>query len=139
MTRSITITEVRNAQYITPRGDIDLEINHPEAGWIQYTIALDDEDTLIDNDQLIALAEALPGGIAALDQSAWDDRIAQIARGERESRLANDVDPLVSNPLRWEELSESKQQEWRDYRTALLNVPNQDGFPNDIDWPTKPE
>lgn len=136
---SIDITEVRNARYITPRGDIDLDINHPEFGWIEYTIALDDDDMTIDNDQLIALAEALPEGIAAFDQSVWDDRVAQMARGEREWRLSHEVDPIVTNPLRWEELGESKQQEWRDYRTALLNVPQQDGFPNDIDWPTKPE
>ncbi len=26
-----------------------------------------------------------------------------------------------------------------DYRTALRNVPNQSGFPNNVTWPTKPE
>ena len=28
--------------------------------------------------------------------------------------------------------------EWRTYRQALRDVPSQEGFPNDITWPTKP-
>ena len=30
-------------------------------------------------------------------------------------------------------------QAWKDYRQALRDVPQQTGFPTDIDWPTKPE
>ena len=56
----------------------------------------------------------------------------------RNELLVTDVDPIVTNPLRWADLSAEKQQEWTDYRTALLNVPQQAGFPNTITWPTKP-
>ena len=31
-----------------------------------------------------------------------------------------------------------KQTEWTTYRTDLLGVPQQAGFPNTITWPTKP-
>ena len=31
------------------------------------------------------------------------------------------------------------EQAWKDYRQALRDVPQQAGFPTDIDWPTKPE
>ena len=57
----------------------------------------------------------------------------------RNELLVTDVDPIVTNPLRWADLSAEKQQEWTDYRTALLNVPQQAGFPNTITWPTKPQ
>jgi len=56
----------------------------------------------------------------------------------RNQLLVAEVDPIVTNPLRWADLSAEKQQEWTDYRTALLNVPQQAGFPNTITWPTKP-
>ena len=60
------------------------------------------------------------------------------ARTDRDSLLTKEVDPVVSNPLRWANLTAAKQAEWTQYRTDLLNVPNQSGFPNSITWPTKP-
>lgn len=56
----------------------------------------------------------------------------------RNELLVTEIDPIVTNPLRWAELSTEQQQNWIDYRTALLNVPQQVGFPNAITWPTKP-
>ena len=55
------------------------------------------------------------------------------------SILATVVDPMVSNPLRWADLSSNKQTEWSQYRTDLLNVPQQAGFPASVTWPTEPE
>jgi len=135
---SIEITEVRNPRYITPQGHIDLEINHPEYGWIDYTLGPDDPDTTIDNTALLALAEALPGGVQPLDQAAWDERVSLYARMNRDAALRDIVDPIVTNPLRWEALTPEKQQEWRDFRQALLDISDQPGFPHDITWPTEP-
>lgn len=136
---SIEITEVRNAQYITPDGHIDMEINHPEFGWIEYTLGPDDPDTTIDNAVLMSLAENLPDGIAPLDQAAWDERVSLFAKMTREAVLRELVDPIVTNPLRWEELTAEKQQEWRDFRQALLDITDQEGYPHNIVWPTQPE
>jgi hypothetical protein len=61
------------------------------------------------------------------------------ARKERDTILANIVDPLVSNPLRWADLTAEAQAEWAAYRRALLDVPQQEGFPVDIVWPAQPE
>jgi hypothetical protein len=61
------------------------------------------------------------------------------ARSERDKILNDVVDPIVTNPLRWAELTADKQAEWTQYRIDLLNVPDQAGFPADITWPTKPE
>jgi hypothetical protein len=42
------------------------------------------------------------------------------------------------NPVWYSTLTTEQQQELVDYRQDLLNVPQQSGFPEIIDWPTKP-
>jgi hypothetical protein len=61
------------------------------------------------------------------------------AREKRDALLLSNVDPIVSNTLRLNDMSEDKRTEWTSYRQALLDIPEQSGFPNDITWPTKPE
>ena len=78
-------------------------------------------------------------GITSQVDYRTDEKKANDNRMFRNELLVNNVDPIVTNPLRWADLSAEKQQEWADYRTALLNVPQQAGFPNTITWPTKPE
>ena len=63
---------------------------------------------------------------------------AQDVRNERDSKLQSEVDVIAGNALRWADLSSDKQAEWATYRTALLDVPQQSGFP-DVTWPTAPE
>jgi hypothetical protein len=64
---------------------------------------------------------------------------ADEARAQRDAILRGVVDPFVSNPLRWADLSAAKKTAWAAYRTALLDVPQQSGFPNAVVWPTAPE
>ena len=54
------------------------------------------------------------------------------------NQLLSEVDKIVGNPLRWASFSEAQQTVWANYRQALLDVPQQAGFPNTINWPTKP-
>jgi hypothetical protein len=65
------------------------------------------------------------------------EQLAAKARQQRDELLF-EVDSIVGNPLRWASFSETEQQAWADYRQALLDVPQQAGFPNTINWPTKP-
>ena len=67
--------------------------------------------------------------------AAFSDEV----RAERDYRLARDVDPIAGNALRWAALTAEQQQAWADYRQALLDVPQQAGFPHNVTWPTKPE
>lgn len=60
-------------------------------------------------------------------------------RVERDQILVKDVDPIVSNALRWNGMSEAKQTEWTDYRQALLDIETLEGYPHNIVWPNKPE
>ena len=43
------------------------------------------------------------------------------------------------NPIWYSSLTQQQQQELSEYRQALLDVPQQAGFPTDISWPPKPE
>jgi len=63
---------------------------------------------------------------------------AKAVRAERDLKLSKEVDPISGNILRWEELSTEAKSSISAYRLALLDVPQQDGFPNEVVWPTKP-
>lgn len=56
-------------------------------------------------------------------------------RRQRNDLLKEVVDPVASNPLRWESLSVQAQENLRTYRQQLLDVPQQEGFPRNVVWP----
>jgi hypothetical protein len=72
-----------------------------------------------------------------------DDRwVAKPTLRELTSRARNSRDQKLSS-CDWTQLpdaplSEEELQAWRSYRQALRDVPDQQGFPSDIDWPTEP-
>jgi len=137
---SITIIEVRNAASLQSDNlRMDVEINHPDHGWILYTLDPADTDTTIDNEEVMALIGTDFAAYVAPTQAELDAATAAQVRSKRDDILVTVVDPLVSNNLRWADLTSDKQAEWSQYRTDLLAVPQQSGFPNSITWPTKPE
>ena len=72
-------------------------------------------------------------------QSVKDEYAAAQIRMKREYILIGELDPIVSNPLRWAAMSDAERQAWSDYRQALLDITDQSGFPHNVTWPTKPE
>lgn len=66
------------------------------------------------------------------------EQLTAQARYKRDN-LLSELDPIVSNPLRWNSFTPDQQQALADYRQALLDVPQQEGFPENIEWPIKPE
>ena len=66
------------------------------------------------------------------------EELAQQVRAQRDA-LLQELDSIVGNPLRWASFTTEQQTAWANYRQALLDVPQQDGFPNTINWATKPE
>lgn len=62
--------------------------------------------------------------------------ISEATRQHRNQLLVNNVDKF--NAVRWAALSSELQQQWVDYRQALLDVPNQPGFPLNVIWPDEP-
>ena len=135
----VTITEVRNAQSLNAENTwFDVEINHPEHGWIPYTLSPDDTDMTVDNSVLLTLIGSDFEAYVAPTQAELDEALSANLRAQRDQKLVEEVDPIVTNPLRWAELTDAKQAEWTQYRTDLLNLPEQSGFPNTVTWPTKP-
>ena len=131
----------RNAKIINAEGWVNCEINHPEYGWIPYTLDPSDTDMTINNDDLLA-EMATNGDVAAYvppTQEELDAEAAAAIRQERDRRLTTSVDPIAGNALRWADLTIDQQQAWAAYRQALLDIPQQPGFPHEILWPSKPE
>jgi hypothetical protein len=134
------MTNYRNAKYINDSGWVDCEIEHEDFGWIPYTLDPADTDMTINNDDLLAAMEAA-GDVAAYippTQAELDAMLSEQLREKRDGLLL-EVDAFVSNPLRWATLSAEQQDVWTVYRQALLDVPQQAGFPNDVVWPVKPQ
>lgn len=139
MTTTVAITECRNASSLNVENTkFDLEINHPDYGWVPYTLDPSDTDTTIDNTALVALIGSDYSAYVAPTQEELDAIAAADIREERDRRLVSEVDPIVSNPLRWADLSSQEQADVSAYRLALLDVPSQSGFPSTVSWPTKP-
>lgn len=57
------------------------------------------------------------------------ETVSQIIREARNYKLETEVDPIVSNPLRWADLSPEQQQAYSTYRNALLNITDNPSFP----------
>lgn len=119
---------------------------HPTLGYWQTTNEPPDE-ILASYAAGTIEVPVMPGPGYTFDGANWvaptqqwlDDRAAMLVRGERASRLYNHVDPVVTNALRWNSMPAEKQAQWAAYRTALLDITDQSGFPHNVVWPTKPE
>ena len=135
---NITITQVRNAASLqSDNTRMDVEINHPDYGWIPYTLDPADTDATINNDEVMALIGTDFAAYVAPTAEELATAAAAQVRSQRDQLLL-EVDAFVGNPLRWAALSSNEQTAWATYRTALLNVPQQSGFPSTITWPTAP-
>ena len=55
---------------------------------------------------------------------------AQNVRAIRDNYLTKYVDAVVSNPLRWADLTEEEQEKIKAYRHYLLDIPQSEGFPD---------
>ena len=133
------MTNYRNAKCLHNSGWIDCEIEHPHYGWIPYTLDPADTDNTVSNDNLLA-AMAANGDVApyvAPTQAELDATLSVQLREERDALLSG-VDAIAGNALRWADINANAQAAWGVYRQALLGVPQQTGFPNDVVWPAAP-
>lgn len=129
--------EYRNAKYINSQNWIDCEINHPVHGWIPYTLNPNEVDGIVDNLYLIEQITDATIYVAPT-QEEINEGLAMGIRLERKNILVNNVDPIVSNPLRWSGLTEAEQTEVTSYRQDLLDITGQSTFPESVVWPAVP-
>lgn len=128
----------RNAKFGLNQTFIECEIEESERGWIPRTVYPSNIPSQYDP---VGLFEQIveDGEVADMTQEEIDAEVSNRARLQRDSKLQIEVDPWVTNNLRWDDLNSEKQQEWLDYRRALLDLPEQEGWPYEIVWPSKPD
>ncbi len=133
----IEITEFRNAKYINETC-IDCEINHPVHGWIPFTAIPSDKGEDVDMEKLYdALVQSNPEPYTPPTQEELYEGKAREIRWWRDNILKQEVDPYVMNMMRWDEQPKDMQNKIKDYRQNLLDVPEQEGFPYNVTWPTR--
>ena len=126
---SISITQVRNAKALNADNTrFDVEINHPDHGWIPYSLDPSDTDNTIDNSALLALIGSNYASYVAPTTAEINAALAADMRAERNTKLA-ESDWRASQDV-------TMSDEWRTYRQALRDVPSQ--LPGTITWPTEP-
>jgi hypothetical protein len=118
---------------------------HPSVGYWQ-TISTPSAEILAAYPDGTIEVPLQPSNLHTWSGSAWvspsqdklDAAQTTVVRATRDTILTNTVDTLVSNPLRWASMSAATQAAWAAYRQALLDIPQQSGFPHSVAWPTKP-
>lgn len=127
--------EYRNAKKFKT-GTYECEINHPEYGWIPFHATSYDTD-----EKGIELFNALEkdNTIPLESEEEHLEKQSILVRHKRNGKLVHDVDPIASNTLRFNSLDAEKQKQLKEYRQALLDIPTQNGFPLNVEFPVKPE
>jgi hypothetical protein len=77
-----------------------------------------------------------------LETEEWDwdeDTSWAELRFDRDQKLLTEIDPIVTNPLRWSSLSETQQEAYATYRQELLDLPDNTTDPRNPVWPTPPQ
>lgn len=112
------------------RGTVDCEIEHPELGWISFTADPDDVEPfgreVYKEVQKMEVAPYEPPPPPPLEER------------EAEVRRKRDLLLVKTDWTQLQDVPESTAAAYSVYRQALRDVPQQEGFPDDVIWPTKP-
>jgi hypothetical protein len=131
---SLAIKEVRNAKSLNASNTrMDVEIKHPKLGWIPYTLDVSDTDQTIRNDDLLTLIGSNFEVYVEPTQEEVAAKTANDVRGKRNLLLS------ISDWTQVSDVPEQTKEKWTQYRQALRDLPEQQGFPFDVVWPTSPQ
>lgn len=126
--------DIRNPRYVEPN-KIDCEINHEIYGWIPFTASENDTEQ---HGRGIYTQLIAAGGIAAYAPPT-SEQLAIEVKEQRDSELTWFDSVCYRNQFYWSSLTQSQQTERLTFRTLLLGVPEQSGFPTSITWPIRPK
>lgn len=68
------------------------------------------------------------GGTYYVGAEAIIEAKQEVKRAERNHLLETEVDPVVSNPLRWADLPDEEKTNYADYRRYLLDLPTRENW-----------
>ena len=127
--------EIRNAKD-NGNNTFDCEVNHPVFGWIPFTASLDDPEEFgkVIHEEL---SKSGKYEIKPYTPPSYEELAAQ-ARAKRDGLLFYFDTELYRNQFYWESLTQEQRDERLAYRQALLDVPEQEGFPHTVVWPDFP-
>lgn len=102
---------------------------------IDFIYSLDNED---ESEIYTAITEEINSGKLKIEPANPDQINAfnQFTVRETRNELLSETDKYFS--ISDYPISEEKKNEIRVYRQALRDIPQQDGFPNNVVWPEKP-
>jgi hypothetical protein len=110
-------------------GTIDCEIEHPIYGWIPFTASPRD----VEEHGRVIYEKILEEGNIAPFIPPSEEQLALEAKIIRNRLLSqSDWSQLPDVPQNIKDL-------WAPYRQALRDLPEQEGFPTDIQWPIPPD
>ena len=115
---------------------VDAEAEQKTGRLFDYSVTLEEWDNAGNEARVVngKLVLGMPEDVILARQE-------EVIRSERYLRLRQ-CDKM--SPMRWNSLTDEQKQAWADYRQALLDVPQQEGFPwggdpEKVPWPVKPE
>lgn len=79
------------------------------------------------------------------DGSDWIIPVIEISRENLENKIRQRRNKFLGmyidsmNSIRWESLSDEEKNRYRQYRQDLLDIPQQNGFPENVSFPVTPE
>lgn len=120
-------------------------ILNSETKVVENIILIDSIEDFIPYKSGIELAPQHDGEIGwTWNGSEWNENTPEYtaeflenrARRKRNNLLKKYVDKM--NGPRWESMSQEQKDAWVQYRQDLLDVTEQEGFPENIVWPTVP-
>lgn len=103
----------------------------PTTKWYQTAV----EVFPVDGVMTWEIHEPPPDEIARLE-SEQRERLPSAIRFNRDMILRKYVDSIGF--LHWEAMSEEERQQWKKFRQDLLDITEQDGFPDNVIWPELP-
>lgn len=123
--------EYRNAKYNSV-GTIDCEINHPKFGWIPFTASPDDSQKY--GRDLYASMRDIANEYTPPPPPPppTKDEVAAQVRSHRDALLSSSD---------WTQMQDAPvdRAAWAEYRQALRDVTDQEGFPENVTWPEPPK
>ena len=121
--------DIRNPIY-NADGSIDCEIFHPDYKWIPFTASPDDIEQH-GRDIYQAALDMGPADYVPPPPPSNKEIAAQVRAQRNQLLSASDWTQTPDAPV--------DQAAWAVYRQALRDVPQQEGFPSSVVWPTEPE
>jgi hypothetical protein len=122
----IIYTGVRNPKWLNEANtylDCEVQFTHIPEEWVDFSCYASGD---LPHTHAI-FAECVAGDYGVIEAFvapvlSEEERLEAI-RVVRDEILQDEVDPVISNSVRFSSFTTEKQQEWGDYRQALLDMP----------------